>query len=318
MRYGASAFRRWVILRGTLWKYHSMPLKSMTGFARSAGALAQWRWSWEIKAVNARGLDLRVRAPPGFDALEAEARARLGAQLARGTCYATLSGQREQAAPEIRVNENALKALAAVLERLPASDFIKPASLDGLLAIRGIVEIVEAPDTPEVLAEISRAMLINLDQAVQALIGMRAQEGEALKRVLTGQLERLTALTKAANDNPGRKPEAVRARLQQMVQDLTHASTALDPQRLHQEAVMLAAKADVREEIDRLSAHLVAAAELVDLGGPAGRRLDFLAQEMAREANTLCSKSNDKDLTNIGMEMRALVEQFREQVQNIE
>lgn len=295
-----------------------MALKSMTGFARSAGALAPWRWSWEIKAVNARGLDLRVRVPSGFDAVEAEARTRLGALLARGTCYATLSAQREQASPEIRINQSALQALTAAIEKLPPAAAIRQASLDGLLAVRGIVEIVEAGDTPDALAAVGKAMLESLDEAAQALLAMRAQEGEALARLLADQLARLTQLAKSANENPGRKPEAVRARLAQIVQELVSASTALDPARLHQEAVLLAAKADVREEIDRLETHLAAAGDLIAAGGPVGRRLDFLAQEMAREANTLCSKSNDKELTAIGMELRAIIEQFREQVQNIE
>ncbi len=295
-----------------------MALKSMTGFARSAGALTPWRWSWEIKAVNARGLDLRVRVPPGFDALEAEARAHLGKVLARGTCYATLSAQREQATPEIRVNESALRALTAAIEKLPASPSIAPASLDGLLAIRGVVEIIEAADNAESLAAVSKAMMTALDEAASGLVAMRTQEGLALTQLLSDQLERLTQLTRSANDNPGRKPEAVRARLEQTVRELADASASLDPQRLHQEALLLAAKADVREELDRLSTHLIAASELIGSGAPAGRKLDFLAQEMSREANTLCAKSNDKDLTAIGMELRAIIEQFREQVQNIE
>jgi len=295
-----------------------MSLKSMTGFARSAGSHASWRWNWEIKAVNARGLDLRVRVPSGFDSLETEARSRLGAVLVRGTCYANLSAQREQSAPEIRINDAALSALVAAVERLPKSQAIQPATMDGLLAVRGIVEVVESTDSNESLAEISAAMLASLDEAARALVSMRAGEGEALQRVLAGQLARLRELALAAHENPGRKPEAVRARLEQLVSELSSHSTGLDPQRLHQEAVLLAAKADVREEIDRLIAHLDAASDLLTTGGAVGRRLDFLAQEMAREANTLCSKSNDKELTAIGMELRALIEQFREQVQNIE
>jgi uncharacterized protein (TIGR00255 family) len=295
-----------------------MSLKSMTGFARSAGSHASWRWNWEIKAVNARGLDLRVRVPSGFDSIETEARSRLGAVLVRGTCYANLSAQREQSTPEIRINDAALLALVAAVERLPRSQAIQPATMDGLLSVRGIVEVVEATDSSESIAEISAAMLASLDEAARALVSMRAGEGEALQRVLAGQLARLRELARAAHENPGRKPEAVRARLEQLVSELSSHSTGFDPQRLHQEAVLLAAKADVREEIDRLIAHLDAASELLNAGGAVGRRLDFLAQEMAREANTLCSKSNDKDLTAIGMELRALIEQFREQVQNIE
>lgn len=295
-----------------------MALKSMTGFARVAGACPSWRWTWELKTVNARGLDLRLRTPPGFDAIEAEARARLGAALARGACYANLSAQREQAGADIRVNEVALRSLIATIEQLPRSQAVGPASLDGLLAVRGVVEVLETADDPDAMGAVMRAMLASLDEAIDALIDMRRREGAALAGILSGQLGRLQQLVEAANDNPGRKPEAVRARLEQLVQDLLTSPAGLDPQRLHQEAVLLAARADVREEIDRLSTHLTAARDLLGAGAAIGRRLDFLAQEMAREANTLCSKSNDKELTAIGMELRAIIEQFREQIQNIE
>jgi uncharacterized protein (TIGR00255 family) len=295
-----------------------MALKSMTGFARAAGALAPWRWTWEVKAVNARGLDIRIRVPQGFDALEAPARSRLAAALARGTCYANLAGTRENPTPEIRINESALAAVTAALARLPASPGIAPASMDGLLALRGMVDIAEAGDSEEALAAIHAAMLASLDEAIAAFLAMRASEGLAMGEVLERRLDDIAALVARAEDCPGRKADAIRARLQATINELASASSALDPARLHQEALLLAAKADVREEIDRLVAHIAAARVLLASGEPSGRKLDFLAQELARESNTLCAKSNDRELTSIGMDLRAAVEQFREQVQNIE
>jgi len=295
-----------------------MPLKSMTGFSRASSAQAPWRWTWELKAVNARGLDIRVRTPQGFDPLEAAARAALGKALSRGTCYANLSATRETAAAEIRINQGALENLRASLAALPPVPGIAPPTMDGLLAIRGVVEIVEASDSEDVMAAIQQAMLKTLDAAIAELVAMRAKEGAALYSVLSRRLAEIASLTQRAEDCPGRKSEAVKVRLAASIESLSGASPALDPARLHQEAILLAAKADVREELDRLVAHIAAAHELIESRDPAGRKLDFLAQELAREANTLCSKSNDRELTSIGMELRAAVEQFREQVQNIE
>lgn len=290
----------------------------MTGFARSQRSHGAWRLSWEIKSVNAKGLDLRLRTPPGFDALEQEARNRIAKKLTRGACYATLTAQRESAAPEIRVNETALASLLQAVERLPQSAHVERASLDGLLAIKGVVEIIETADGEEVMAQVMAAALDGLDEAVDAIAAMRAGEGKALAGVLSQRLDAIATLTEAADACPGRKPEAVRARLEQSVAALVQSSAGLDPARLHQEAILLAAKADVREELDRLKAHVAAARELVASGKPVGRRLDFLAQELGRESNTLCAKSNDPELTRIGMELRVEVEQFREQVQNVE
>ena len=290
----------------------------MTGFARSQRSHGAWRLSWEIKSVNAKGLDLRLRTPPGFDALEQEARNRIAKKLTRGACYATLTAQRESAAPEIRVNEIALASLLQALERLPQSPNVERASLDGLLAIKGVVEIIETADGDEVMAKVMAVALDALDEAVDAIVSMRAGEGAALAGVLSQRLDAIARLTEAADACPGRKPEAVRARLDQSVAALLQSSAGLDPTRLHQEAILLAAKADVREELDRLKAHVAAARELVASGKPVGRRLDFLAQELGRESNTLCAKSNDPELTRIGMELRVEVEQFREQVQNVE
>lgn len=294
-----------------------MTLSSMTGFARAAGAAPPWRWTWELKSVNSKGLDLRLRLPPGFDAIEVECRARLSKKLARGAVYATLNAQRDNAAVEIRVNEQALTTLIAAVERLDLPSGLRPASVDGLLAVRGVVEPVESGDDEATTAALHAAALAGLDEALAHLSAMRAGEGAALEQVLAARLSRIAELTRAADDCPARRPEAVRARLEQSVAALGGAP-GLDPNRLHQEALLLAARADVREELDRLAAHVAAARDLMVKPGAVGRRLDFLAQELAREANTLCAKSNDASLTALGMELRVEIEQFREQIQNIE
>ena len=290
----------------------------MTGFSRSQRSQGAWRLSWEIKSVNAKGLDLRLRTPSGFDALEQEARNRISKRLTRGACYATLTAQRESAAPEIRINEAALTSLQNAIAKLPMGGNVRPASLDGLLALKGIVEIVESADSEETMALVHAAALDALDEAVDGIVAMRAIEGKALHDVLSQRLDVIAAHTEAADACPGRKTDAVRARLELAVATLSQTSAGLDPVRLHQEAILIAAKADVREELDRLKAHVAATRDLLASGKPVGRRLDFLAQEFGRESNTLCAKSNDPELTRLGMELRVEVEQFREQVQNVE
>ena len=295
-----------------------MCLKSMKGFERTSGHRPPWDWAWELKAVNAKGLDVRLRLPPGFERTEAEARAKLTSGFARGTVYATLSAQREATSPKVRINTEMLGSLLQAIESLPPGSSLRPASMDGLLAIRGVVEVTDATDDEHILAEAAAAALTGLEVALKDLVAARKAEGAALQTVLTARVERIASLTQAAEDCPGRKVDAVKARLAQSISQLTEASPALDPARLHQEALLMAAKADVREELDRLTAHVAAARELLASDAPAGRKLDFLAQEFAREANTLCSKSNDTALTSLGMELRIEIEQFREQVQNIE
>ena len=290
----------------------------MTGFARTSGHRPPWGWAWEIKAVNAKGLDVRLRLPPGFDRIEAEARAKLTGGLARGTVYATLTAQREATTPQVRINTEILSALAEAVGNMPSNPNMRLASLDGLLGVRGVVEVTDAVDDESVLAEAAAAALGGLEGALKDLVQARKTEGAALQAVLSARVERIASLTQSAEDCPGRKVEAVKARLAQAIALLTDTSPALDPARLHQEALLMAAKADVREELDRLKTHVTAARALLASDAPAGRKLDFLAQEFAREANTLCSKSNDAALTSIGMELRVEIEQFREQVQNIE
>lgn len=291
-------------------------LSSMTGYARASGQVGVASWSWELKSVNAKGLDLRLRLPSGFDALDAPLRARLVGRLTRGTVQAALSLQRPRPEQAIRIDEAKLGALVAAVSGLALPPGIAPATLDGLLALPGVVEVIEGG---EVAAEtLEPALMAGLDVALEALCAMRAGEGEALGGVLADRLSGIARLVSDADAAPGRTPEAIRLRLARRVADLADAVPALDPARLHQEALLLAAKADVREELDRLAMHRAAAAALLAEGGAVGRRLDFLAQELGREVSTLCAKSNDADLTAIGLALRTEIEQFREQVQNLE
>ncbi|WP_158817940.1 YicC/YloC family endoribonuclease [Methylocapsa sp. S129] len=295
-----------------------MTLSSMTGFARASGASGAYRWVFEVKSVNAKGLDLRLRTPPGFDRIEGEARARLGRALARGTCFATLSAQREGATLQARVNKEALAAIVNAVREAAEGTGLAPPTLDGILAIRGIVDVVESGDDEPALAAACAGALASLDEAIAALVAMRQAEGAALAAILSERLAAIAALTKAADESPARRPEAIALRLAQSVAALLEAGRGFDENRLYQEAVLLAAKADIREELDRLKTHVEAARELIRSGGPVGRRLDFLAQELAREANTLCAKANDASLTAIGLDLRVQIEQLREQIQNIE
>lgn len=289
----------------------------MTGFARAAGAEGASRWSWELRSVNAKGLDLPLHLPPGFTPLEGELRGRLSRVVTRGAVTATLAIQREKPAQAPRIDVALLAALAEAVAAVPRPAGLGPASLDALLAVRGVVDVVEPPEDEAQTRRLHAAVLAGFDDCVAGLCAMRAGEGAALGTVLAGRLDRMAALARAADACPGRQPAAVEQRLRAAIARLTEVGT-FEPARLHQEAVLLAAKADVREELDRLYAHVEAARDLLAGGGPVGRRLDFLAQELGREANTLGAKSNDADLTAIGMDLRVEVEQLREQVQNIE
>jgi uncharacterized protein (TIGR00255 family) len=293
-----------------------MALASMTGFARQAGQSGAWTWAWEVKTVNAKGFDLRLRLPPGFDALEPAVRADVPKRLARGTCFASLSAQRAGAG-DVRINRPALDALVAALADIPASVNLQPASLDGLLAVRGVVEVAE-PNEDEAGTRVLHADLrAGFAATLDALVAARRQEGAALREVLVERLDRMEALQKRADAAPGRSAEAIGKRLADQIAALA-GNPGLDPERLHQEAVLLAVKGDIREELDRLATHIAACRELLAKGGAIGRRLDFLAQELSRESNTLSAKSPDAELTAIGLELKVEVEQFREQVQNLE
>jgi uncharacterized protein (TIGR00255 family) len=295
-----------------------MVLSSMTGFARSHGASGPYTFEWELKSVNAKGFDLRLRLPPGWDELEAHAKKRAGEILARGTVYANFNVKRANALSSVRINEEVLAAVVRVAGQLAGKiDAVAP-SIDGLLAIKGVIEVVE-PESDEAEEKAAKdAVAAAFDTALTSLVEMRRREGETLGEVLKQRIDEIEALAKRAEASPGRKPEAIRARLAEQVAALLETSDRFDADRLAQEALLIAAKADVREELDRIASHIAQVREMLKKGGPVGRRLDFLAQEFHREVNTCCSKSNDIELTNTGLELKTVVEQFREQVQNLE
>jgi uncharacterized protein (TIGR00255 family) len=295
-----------------------MVLSSMTGFARSHGASGPYAFEWELKSVNAKGLDLRLRLPPGWDELEAFAKKRAAEVLSRGTIYANFNVKRSNAQSTVRVNEDVLASIVRVAGVLAGRiDAVAP-SIDGLLAIKGVIEVAE-PENDEAEDKAAKdAAAAAFDQALVHLLDMRRREGAALGQILLQRMDEIEQLAKKAETAPGRRPEAVKARLAEQIAALLETSDRFDPDRLSQEALLIAAKADIREELDRIASHVAQAREMIAKGGAVGRRLDFLAQEFNREVNTCCSKSNDIELTNTGLEMKNVVEQFREQVQNLE
>jgi uncharacterized protein (TIGR00255 family) len=295
-----------------------MALSSMTGFARGHGMSGTYGWAWELKSVNAKGLDLRLRLPPGWDAVEAPVRGSAAQLLARGTVYGTLTVERQGVAPVVRVNEPVLAAVLATLKGLGGRVQAAEPRLDGILALKGVIEVLDEDEREEERGAAEAAVIAGFGATVAELVGMRRREGEALGQVLTQRIKEIAALAAKAEAAPGRRPEAIKARIAEQVAMLLDASERFDPDRLHQEAILIASKADIREELDRLVSHVAQVERLIAGGGAIGRRLDFLAQELNREANTLCSKSNDVELTNIGLELKSVVEQFREQVQNLE
>ena len=293
-----------------------MALTSMTGFARADTELGGARFVWEIKSVNSRGLEMRLRLPPGLDRLDPEIRRLTREHLSRGSCQLSLQLDQTGSAASLVINEAVLAAVTDAARRLAIEPGIDAPSADGLLTIRGVLE-ERSSDALSDSEAVDRAVLDALSECLAALVEARAEEGGRLAAILTGQLDTIEQLTKSASAIAANAPGALLARLAEQVARLD-GEGSLDPQRLHQEAVLLATKADIREELDRLTGHIAAARKLLADGGVIGRRLDFLAQEFNREANTLCSKSFDKELTAIGLELKAVIDQLREQVQNLE
>ena len=296
-----------------------MPCQSMTGYARAEGSEGALAWTWEAKSVNGRGLEIRCRLPAGHDALEIPAREAATKRFKRGSLNLALAVRRQGTTAPISVNETRLARLAEIAQdlqrRLPD---LRPASIDGLLALRGVIESGESEDENTVTADVLKPMLASLDKALDGLAAARAAEGARLNDDLGRRLTEIAGLTDraaaaAAVDVNGRKE-----RIREQVRNLLETAPALSEDRLLAEAALLASKGDVTEEIERLRSHVAAARDMLAGTEPVGRRLDFLCQEFNREANTLCSKAADLALTGIGLELKASIEQFREQVQNAE
>jgi uncharacterized protein (TIGR00255 family) len=295
-----------------------MTLKSMTGFARADGMHGDTSWHWEARSVNGRNLDLRLRLPSGFDGLEIRARSLTQEKLSRGNCTISLWLKRESGQTEIRLNEAALRQAQAVAERAQDVTGLKRPRLDTLLGMRGVVETVEGEESEEAQAALSHALIASLAAALDELVRARVGEGERLQAVIEKQLAAIGGLVERAAGASARQPEAIAMRLGEQIARLTEPGSVLDPERLHQEALLLAAKADIQEELDRLRAHVAAANELIDSDQPVGRKFEFLAQEFNREANTICSKAADIEISRTGLELKTVIDQLREQVQNIE
>jgi uncharacterized protein (TIGR00255 family) len=291
-------------------------VSSMTGFARAEGEADGISWVWELKSVNSRSLDLRLRLPPGFDPLEAQLRASLARRCRRGNIAATLSITR-LVPPAIRINRVVLAQIVALLGELAGDIDAAPPRLDGLLGLRGVIEPVE--DEPESVVEARRAAVVDgWAEALDRLAVSRSEEGARLSATLSAQRADLAALVEAASGCAAAQPAAIRARLETLLGELTGLVPVMPQERVAQEVAMLVTRADVREELDRLRAHIAQAGALLERDDAVGRQLDFLCQELNREANTLCSKSADIELTRIGLALKVAIEQFREQVQNLE
>lgn len=296
-----------------------MTLQSMTGFARTAGQDDLFAWTWEARSVNARGLDIRCRVPNGYEAVEQAIRAAATKLFQRGNITMGVSVERiDQATTRFRINRDLLDQVQALHAELGDKVADAPPTIEGLLSIRGMLEPVDMTEDEDKRAARERAMMASGEEMLAALSAARAGEGERLDAIMAGHLDVLAKLTDEAGDNAATQPAAIRARLATLVEELLGADPRLPEERLAQEAALLVGKADIREELDRLAVHVGAVRELLGAGEAVGRRLDFLCQELNREANTLCSKSSDVDLTRIGLAMKATIEQFREQVQNVE
>ena len=293
-------------------------LASMTGFARAEGEADGLAWSWELKSVNGKSLDLRFRLPAGYESLELPLRALVGEHLKRGSVSVSLTIARTAAGAALQVNRAVLDQMLALARELGREIEAAPPRIDGLLALRGVLESAEEMPDPARRERREAVLLAGCRKAIDALSIMRRAEGVRLGAVLTERLREIADLVAAAEASAATQPDAIRSRLKSLVDALSDAVPSIPEERLAQEAALLVARGDIREELDRLAAHIAAARELLAEGGAIGRRLDFLCQEFNREANTLCSKSADVELTRIGLALKAGIEQLREQVQNIE
>lgn len=293
-----------------------MPINSMTGFARVEGSLGETHWVWELKSVNGRGLEPRFRLPPGYDYLEQDLRKLLAEKFSRGSINVFLSVRGAIASGSFSVNRQALEGALKLIEELRIRTDCEKPRPEGILSLRGIVEQDAILDDEYVRAEIGEALKNSFCDVVTALSDARRREGIALEELISSQLSQIEGLTSAARESAEAAPEAIKSRIAGQLTDLL--AGAVPDDRVAQEAAILAVKADVREELDRLDAHAAAGRQLISAEGAVGRKLDFLTQEFNREANTLCSKAQEMGLKRIGLDLKTAIDQMREQVQNLE
>ena len=293
-----------------------MALSGMTGFARSEGGLGAWTWAVEARSVNGRGLEVRFRWPPGFDGLERVAREAAQARFQRGQINVNLQAKRTETAGQARINREVLERYLKISEEYVINGLASQPRMDGILALRGVIEAGDEDDTPDARAATEAAIAVTITQALDGLKVDRLEEGAALAAVLGGLTDRISTLAGSAEAEAVAQVTAIRDRFSRRMTEL--AGDAVTQERIVLEAAALATKADVREELDRLKAHIASARALLADGAGAGRRIDFLTQEFMREANTLCSKSATTALTATGLELKAAIDQFREQAQNVE
>lgn len=294
-----------------------LTVTSMTGFARIDGAEGGYSWVWEVKSVNSKGLDLRFRLPNGFDAVEASSRKIAGDTFVRGNLSINLALQRPDRPPVLDVNRDVLNQMIAIAGEYKGG--AENVNVETLLGLRGVVEVVESQDEDEAeIAARDTAISAGFSELMTALATARREEGARMGAVVDEHIDEISSLTSEAAELAEMQPERRRERLAVQLEELLDGENAAAPERLAQELALLVAKGDIREELDRLVAHVGAARDLMAEGSAVGRRLDFLCQEFNREANTLCSKSSDLELTRIGLALKAAIERLREQIQNIE
>ena len=290
----------------------------MTGFARCEGGDSRLTWTWEVKSVNGKSLDVRSRVPQGYEEFEGLARSLVPKFCKRGNVQLNLGLDRSETALSLRVNQGLLDQLVALTKDLQEKTGAAPPRVDGLLGIRGVVETVEEEESEAAQTARMEALRGDLEALLKELVENRRREGARLGTLLLDHLSAIADLVERAAALAALQPEALRARFDAQMAEFLGESNPLPEERLGQEVAVLISKADVREELDRLRAHIAAARDLLSAGGPVGRKLDFLCQELNREANTLCSKSPDVDLTRLGLDLKNAIEQMREQVQNLE
>jgi uncharacterized protein (TIGR00255 family) len=298
-------------------------IASMTGYARAQGSDELRRWVWEARSVNGRNLEVRCRVPQGFDRLENPSRSAIGGHVKRGNVSISLTITSERQTKPLRINRALLAELGLLVDEVRKSTGAAAPSADGLLRVRGVIEEEDegAGETEEQLAKLDKALTATLAEALKALAVSRAGEGKALDKVIGGHVEEIDGLCRRAAERAQAQIGLVRAKFENQLAELLERAPQLSEERFAQEAALLIGKADVREELDRLAAHIAQARSLLADArpdNPVGRKFDFLCQEFNREANTLCSKSADIELTRIGIDLKGAIERMREQVQNVE